>query len=229
MAILPGAWWYRVTLGLVGPVSEYGEMASLICNLYLRVAERTTVWRDPSLRYTSMLLGYWAINKQHPSGKHSTNNDSPGLLLGTSLNIPDEIKTTKIKKQRSYKLNLLIVSCKLKGMATFAKHPNKIFIVAINALGFYQTSLSHVLLLLFDTCYLVVWDGTALHCTAQHWIISYCIALYRVVSCRVYCIVLYYVALRCDAVWGAALCHVALIVLLCIVPYRTVLYCTGPE
>ena len=201
-------------------------MASLISNLYLRVAERTTVWRDPSLRYTSMLLGCWAINKQHPSGKHSANNDSPCLLLGTSLNIPDAIKTTKTKKQRSYKLNLLIVSCKLKGMATFAKHPNKIFIVAIIALGFYQTSLSHVLLL-FDTCYLVVWDGTALHCTAQHWIISYCIALYRIVSCRVYCIVLCCFTLWCGAVCCTVSHCINCIALHCTVSYCIILYWAG--
>ena len=32
-----------------------GDMESLICNWYLRVAARTIVSADPSLRYTSML------------------------------------------------------------------------------------------------------------------------------------------------------------------------------
>ena len=34
-----------------------GEVESLICNFYLSVAARKNVYADPSLRYTSMLLG----------------------------------------------------------------------------------------------------------------------------------------------------------------------------
>ena len=33
------------------------RIACLICNFYLSVAARAVVWADPSLRYTSMLLG----------------------------------------------------------------------------------------------------------------------------------------------------------------------------
>ena len=39
-------------------------MESLICNFYLSVAARKIVWADPSLRYTRMLLGRLATNKQ---------------------------------------------------------------------------------------------------------------------------------------------------------------------
>ena len=60
VATLPGAWRYRVSAGTGRPgVSTLwlGGMESWICNLYLSVAARKIVWADPSLRYTSMLLG----------------------------------------------------------------------------------------------------------------------------------------------------------------------------
>ena len=40
-----------------------GEIESLMCNCYLSVVTRTLVWADPSLRYSSMLLGRKATNK----------------------------------------------------------------------------------------------------------------------------------------------------------------------
>ena len=60
VATLPGAWRYRVGAGTGGPgvsILWLGEVESLICNLYLSVAARKIVWADPSLRYTSLLLG----------------------------------------------------------------------------------------------------------------------------------------------------------------------------
>ena len=60
LATLPGAWIYRISAGTGQPgVSTLwlGEIESLICNFYLSVAARKIVWADPSLRYTSMLLG----------------------------------------------------------------------------------------------------------------------------------------------------------------------------
>ena len=59
-ATLPGAWHYRVSAGTGWPgvsMLWLGEMQSFIHNFYLSVAAHTTVWVDPSLRYTSMLLG----------------------------------------------------------------------------------------------------------------------------------------------------------------------------
>ena len=57
---LPGTWHYRVNTG-TGWASVsilwLGEMESLVCNSYLSVAAHKIVWADPSLRYTSMLLG----------------------------------------------------------------------------------------------------------------------------------------------------------------------------
>ena len=53
MATLPGAWHYRVSAVTGRPgvsILWLGEVESLICNFYLSVA-------DPSLTYTSMLLG----------------------------------------------------------------------------------------------------------------------------------------------------------------------------
>ena len=52
--------------GLVDPVSVYwlSETDSLICNFYLSVAAHTTARADPSLIYTSTLLGRQATNKQ---------------------------------------------------------------------------------------------------------------------------------------------------------------------
>ena len=60
VAALPGAWRYRVSTGTDRPgvsVLWLGEVESLICSFYLCVAGHTIVWADPSLRYTSMLLG----------------------------------------------------------------------------------------------------------------------------------------------------------------------------
>ena len=67
MAILPGAWRYRVSTGTGRPgvsILWLGEVERLICNFYLSVAARQIVWADPSLRYTSMLLGRKATNQQ---------------------------------------------------------------------------------------------------------------------------------------------------------------------
>ena len=67
MAILPGAWRYRVSAGTGRPgvsILWLGEVESLICNFSLSVAARKLVWADPSLRYTSMLLGRSATNQQ---------------------------------------------------------------------------------------------------------------------------------------------------------------------
>ena len=72
VATLPGAWRYRVSTGTGRPgvsILWLGEIESLICNFYLGVAARKIVWADPSLRYTRMLLGRWATNKQtNPPG-----------------------------------------------------------------------------------------------------------------------------------------------------------------
>ena len=60
VATLPGAWCYRVSAGTGRPgvsILWLGEVESWICNFYLSVAARKIVWADPSLRYTSMLLG----------------------------------------------------------------------------------------------------------------------------------------------------------------------------
>ena len=51
---------YRVRAGTGRPgvsILWLGEVESLICNFYLSVAARKIVCADPSLRYTSMLLG----------------------------------------------------------------------------------------------------------------------------------------------------------------------------
>ena len=53
-----------LVLGLVGPVSVYCDVDSLICNFYLSVAASKIVSADPSLRYSSLLLGRPADNKQ---------------------------------------------------------------------------------------------------------------------------------------------------------------------
>ena len=60
VAILPDAWPHRVNAGTGWPgvgIPWLGEVKSLICNFCLSVAARNIVWADPSLRYTSMLLG----------------------------------------------------------------------------------------------------------------------------------------------------------------------------
>ena len=60
VATLPGAWCYRVSTGTGWPgvsILWLGEVERLICNFYLNVAARKIVWADPSLRYTSLLLG----------------------------------------------------------------------------------------------------------------------------------------------------------------------------
>ena len=56
-ATLPGAWRYRISARTGRPgVSILGEVESLICSFYLRVAARKTVCAEPSVRYTSVLL-----------------------------------------------------------------------------------------------------------------------------------------------------------------------------
>ena len=60
VATLPGTWHDRVSTGTGRPgvnILWLGEVESLICSYYLSVAARKIVWADPSLRYTSMLLG----------------------------------------------------------------------------------------------------------------------------------------------------------------------------
>ena len=60
VATLPGAWRYSVSTGTGRPgvsILWLGEVERLICNFYLSVAARQIVWADPSLRYTSLLLG----------------------------------------------------------------------------------------------------------------------------------------------------------------------------
>ena len=61
LATLPGAWHCRVRAGTGRPdvsILWLGEVESLICNFYLSVAARQIAYADPSLRYTSMLLGH---------------------------------------------------------------------------------------------------------------------------------------------------------------------------
>ena len=60
VATLPRAWRYRVSTGTGRPcvsILWLGEVERLIYNFYLSVAARKIVWADPSLRYTSLLLG----------------------------------------------------------------------------------------------------------------------------------------------------------------------------
>ena len=60
VATLPGAWRYRVSTGTGRPgvsILWLGEVERLICNFYLSVAACKIVCADPSLRYTSLLLG----------------------------------------------------------------------------------------------------------------------------------------------------------------------------
>ena len=67
VATLPGAWRDRVSDGTGWPsvsILWLGEMESWIFNFYLSVAARKLVWEDPSLRYTRMLQGCEATNKQ---------------------------------------------------------------------------------------------------------------------------------------------------------------------
>ena len=68
VATLPGAWHYRVSAGTGRPgvsILWLGEVESWICNFYLSVTARKIVWANPSLRYTSMLLGREATNQQN--------------------------------------------------------------------------------------------------------------------------------------------------------------------
>ena len=65
--ISPGAWHYSVSAGTGRPgvsILWLGEVESSICSFYLSVAARKIVWADPSLRYTSLLVGCQATNKQ---------------------------------------------------------------------------------------------------------------------------------------------------------------------
>ena len=64
---LAHAWRYRVSTETSWPgvsILWLGEIASLVCYFCLSVAACTCVWADPSLRYTSMLLGREATSQQ---------------------------------------------------------------------------------------------------------------------------------------------------------------------
>ena len=61
VATLLGAWHYRVSAGtgrLSVNILWQCVVESLICKFYLSVSARKIVCADPSLRYTSMLLGH---------------------------------------------------------------------------------------------------------------------------------------------------------------------------
>ena len=67
VAIVPGVWRYRVSVGTGWPgvsILRLDEVESWICSFYVSVAASEIVWADPSLRYTSMLVGRQATNKQ---------------------------------------------------------------------------------------------------------------------------------------------------------------------
>ena len=60
VATLPGAWRHGVSPGTGRPgvsILWLGEVESWIWNFNLRVAARKLLWADPSLKYTSTLLG----------------------------------------------------------------------------------------------------------------------------------------------------------------------------
>ena len=60
VATLPGAWRYRVSTGTGRPgvsILWLGEVERWIWNFHRSVAAGKIVWADPSLRYTSLLLG----------------------------------------------------------------------------------------------------------------------------------------------------------------------------
>ena len=70
VAILPGAWHYRVSSGTGPPgvsILWLGEMESLICNFYLSVAAFKLALANPSLRDTSILLGHKQPTDQQTS------------------------------------------------------------------------------------------------------------------------------------------------------------------
>ena len=67
MATLVGTWRNRVSAGTSWPSFStlwQGEVESWICNFCLSVAAGETVYADPSLRSTSMLLGRQATYEQ---------------------------------------------------------------------------------------------------------------------------------------------------------------------
>ena len=84
MATLPGAWRYRASIVTGWPgisILWLGEVESLICNFCPSVAARTIVWADPSMRYTSMLLGYLTTNQETKCSRHCTG--PPGLKFNS--------------------------------------------------------------------------------------------------------------------------------------------------
>ena len=57
VATMPGAWRYRGSGGASWPGASIFGWDRWICNFYFSVAARTIVWADPSMRYTSVVLG----------------------------------------------------------------------------------------------------------------------------------------------------------------------------
>ena len=80
---------YRVSAGTGRPdvsILWLGEVETLICNFCLSVAAHILVCADLTLRYTSMLLGHWATNKQQLLPSPSTYPCScPSPLTLTNL------------------------------------------------------------------------------------------------------------------------------------------------
>ena len=91
VATLPGAWHYRVSAGSGWPgvsILWWGEVENLICHFYLSVTARKIVCADLSLRYTNLLLGCWAINKQITQSIHLLGNILWTLSLACSFQLP---------------------------------------------------------------------------------------------------------------------------------------------
>ena len=102
VAILPGAWCYRLSAGTGLPcvsILRLGEMDSLICNFCLSVAACRIVWADPSLRYTHMLLGRYATNKQQHHCRQVTSQ------AGNSFSA---LNTVLREKSRTVPFNVVI-------------------------------------------------------------------------------------------------------------------------
>ena len=87
VATLPCTWLYRVSTRTGRPgvsILWLGEVERWICNFYLSVAARKIVSADQSLRYTSLLLGRWATNKQPHTSSLSVLHQKTQVLFSTS-------------------------------------------------------------------------------------------------------------------------------------------------
>ena len=85
-----------------------GEVESLICTFYLSVAAPRIVWADPSLRYTSTLLGRKATNQPTNKRPVSRHGGDPAVEMKTASSRRLKITKHRVRREQRGWVNRLV-------------------------------------------------------------------------------------------------------------------------